>query len=305
MYRQTKKRSSRRGFRSIRITILVSIILLGVSTGLSQTNSIVNSLGSANVQRLPIPDGLAMLGAQTYQVEKTSSSVIQIRLFNSNVENFATLSLTENQADRSLLVTLSQGGEQAWIRFSRVAVGGQAEISIVSSSGSEIVIRATLESQNADVKSQVLSVAIKNGATTWQNYSTANPGSAEQRATLHQALLAEENRFFNTDRLNKIKEFMSGLDVLSSHASNTNSRDRLNASCTDDTLPRWGEPVPPYRLPGPGSGCGGNAFCTRITTVIPMFFCDGGNSCTGIYIIYDYIGRVFTFASCAYLNNCA
>lgn len=210
--------------------------------------------------------------------------MIQIRFFNASVENFATASLFENLLDKSLTVSLTQGSDNSWIKFFYVQDVSQMDIVIQNSIGTESVIRVSLETPNTDAKSQIQALSIKS-ASSWQTYSTTSPGSTEQRSALHQAVLAEEARLFTTDGMSRIGELMKGLDILDSHASNTGSRDRLDSSCADDSVPRWGEPAPLYHSPALGGGCGGRAFCTRIATIIPVFFCNGGNSCTGVYII--------------------
>lgn len=225
-------------------------------------------------------------------------------MFNDSSAKIATLTLTENLTDNSVLVSLSETSGQDWVRVSRFESPEEVQVSATTSSGSELLTKFAIEPANPIGKFRVLSIGIKSGETTWQNYPASGTGSTEQRSLIHQSFKVEEDRLFNTDRLRKIKEFLRGLDVLNSATSAAAGYgEQLDASCADDSNPAWGEPMPAYRRPG--GGCSGTAYCFRVATIIAVFICNGGNTCSGVYIIPDRLFQIVFVTNCGYLNNCA
>jgi hypothetical protein len=121
-------------------------------------------------ERLSIPKGLSMLGAKTYEIEKVDSNQVAIKLFNDANQSVGTLNLTENLTDHSLLLSLSETSGQDWVKISRTQSTGEVQVSTITSSGSELLTKVMVEANKTEGKSQISSIGIKIGGTTWQNF---------------------------------------------------------------------------------------------------------------------------------------
>lgn len=289
--------------KRIKLCLMLGFLyLISGQICLSQSNSIIRSLNKAVAERLSLPTALSMFDTKTFEIEKIDSNQIEFRFFNESSVKTATITLKENLTDNSLLVSLSETSSQDWVRISRSVSTEEVQVSATTSSGGELLTKFAIEPANPVGKFRVLSIDIKVGGTTWQNFPASGTGSAEQRSLIHQAFKVEEDRLFSTNRLQKIREFLRGLDVLNSaNSAAAGYGEPLDASCADDSSPAWGEPMPVYRRPG---GCSGTAYCFRVATVIAVFVCNGGNTCSGVYLIPDRFFQIVFVTNCGYLNNC-
>jgi hypothetical protein len=289
---------------NLRLTCyVIFLVLVLAQLGFSQSNEILDALRQAPAGQIDVPDNLPMLGANTFQVEQINKNTVDVKLFNSSNQVIATVRLFENLFANSFQVTLTESSGSAWALMAKSASGNEISMSFTTSSGSELL--TVLEYSGTvtpDGKAKLSAVEIKMAGTTWQSFTTGGGGSAAERSALYEAIVDEEERVFNTPRLVKLQEAIRGLDVIKSAAIDP-PEEQLAGTCANSS-PYSLELMPTYSLIQ-GPVCTGQAFCHRISTLIPIFVCHAGsNSCTGIYIIYGWVHRIFGMASCADLTGC-
>lgn len=281
----------------------LSVLILLTSVGLAQQNDLLDSLKKADSQSFQIPSSLQMLNSTSFHVSSTTSSQVSIAFKDSQQATIGTLLMFENLLDGSLTLTFTESSGSDWAKFEKAQTGQTVSYSVSTSSGKTLLSTFSLELSNSPGRSETSSVSLKVGGTAWQSYSTADVGSSTERTTLFQAYQSEELRIFDTARLGKLREVLRGLDVLAHIANSSNWEKEIDPASASSTSPLWNEPIPEYQRLAPG--CGGSAFCIRVTTIAPLFVCNGGNSCSGVYFIPAYVVRAFTMSTCGYLNNCA
>lgn len=236
-----------------------------------------------------------MLGARSYEYIVAPTGQITVRLFDSKEQEIALVEVNENLTERSMVLRYKDKNTEDWISTSMSKSTDSVIYSVKSSAGVELLVKARMEDSRKSEKLRVSSLILET-ETGLKEFRLDGLDPTESRLAAQQELLTQEGKLFNTPGLLKVKEFIQNFGRLS-----------------DNTLQKWSgqsetrncNPIISTNIIEGPDQCSGYAICTRTATAIPVFICNGGSTCTGVYIIYDYMFRIISTASCAYLNGCA
>ncbi len=286
-------------FLSIAV-LLIASTLYGQGNPSKQTTPPIR-LDKVPANKLAVPSDLPILGASYYDFLVAPTGQINVKLYDSKAEPIAALEIQENLLEHSVLFKYSDKYGENWIRTVTTQLQDETLFQVTSSTGAEMRVKAKMDSSKNSRKLRTSSISLAN-ELGWAEYPLDGFEPTSLRLNAQHALQVEEAKFFNNAGLLKLREFIQNFGRLRDVTVQTWTGKPETNETSDCNKKKIALNEGEMELV---LGCGGVAFCTRISTIVPIFACNGGNSCTGFYIVPDYILSLFFTANCSYLNGCA
>ena len=252
-------------------------------------------LDAISKEKLTVPTDISVLGAKYYELRVAPTGQIAVKLFDAKQTQIALIEIEENFAERQTILKYSDKNGKDWISSSMSRLDGEVFYTATSSGGGEVRVRARMYEAKSAEKLRVSSLIFETEIGL-REFRFDALDFTESRLNAQHQLQAQEAKLYGTPGLLKLREFIQNFARLSDNALRKSTGQPEFKGCTGVTQSSVEEIE--------AAGCSGQAICTRIGTAIPIFMCNGGSSCSGVYIIYDFMFRIITMADCSYLNGC-
>lgn len=248
--------------------------------------------------KLPIPEGVSIVGAKFYEFLIAPSGEVTINLYGDLNNRIASFVVQESLADKSFIYKIIEDNEESWVKTQSQRHEDSILYSAISSAGTEMNLDVQIEDSGKFGKTKVKGITLplqKEVKTFYFNESNLS----ESRLAAQDVLQTEEQKFFTTPSLRKLKEFIQNFSFLKNAALSkwTGTDQKQSAPCKQKES---GDSV--EMLPGP---CSGTALCMRIVTLTPLFSCSSTSCGWGIYIIEECGLNIICTQRCADLVPCA
>jgi hypothetical protein len=254
-----------------------------------------------SASRITIPAGIKILDATEYLLTVSSSGIVTVNLFGAKGQLIGNAEIRENQADGSYFFKYWDHDDEVWLNSVMSRSGDEMLLSATSSSGSSVRSKAKLDIAKKTTKAAIFSISIES-SDGWSEFRFTKSLRTDITSEAQSAFLKAEALLLNTPGLLKLGEFMRGFGELrqltlrkwqGGAESNPCSTQVLSPSLIDGQIE--------LEL----GSCSGTAYCQRLTVLFPVFYCFSTNSsCSGAFIIQDYVLYPGFMANCSYLWNC-
>lgn len=246
-------------------------------------------------EKLPVPEGISILEAKSYEFLIASSGEVTVNLYDSSNNRIAGFEVQESIAEKTLHYKITENNQEDWLKIQSQERENVIYYSAVSSSGTEMGLELQVEKPNKAGKIGVKGVNLQTG----EKFSFNASNLTESRLSAQEAFQAQEQKLFNTPSLRKLKEFMQSFGILRNAALSkwTGVSQEKAVSCKQE--------ITANLVQLPTNPCSGTAVCTRMTTLTPLFICNSVNCGFGIYLIPDCVINVVCRQNCSDLMGCA
>lgn len=290
--------------------LFLSIVILVIASTLygqrspSKPTTPPIRLDKVPANKLNVPSDLSILGAKYYDFLVAPTGRINVKLYDFKEQPIAAVEIQENLSEHSVLLKYIDSYGEDWLRSSMTQSQDEILFVVTSSAGGEMSVRARTDNSKKSRKLRILSLSLAN-ELGWTEYPLNGFEPTSLRLNAQHSLQIEEEKLFNTTGMQKLREFIQNFGRLRDIAIHKWTG-QPEASACDKKMTALILGIEPNEVePVLDPGCGGKAFCTRISTLVPLFWCNGGNSCSGFYIVPDYMFSLFFTENCSYLNGCA
>lgn len=292
-----------------KFTTAFLLLLLSCSTMLGQITSPKSSspirLDRIPATRMQIPAGSRMLGASTYELTVDRKGKISISFFSSDDQALATAEVMEHQGAGISWKYTDRDGD-VWLNTTTTQISGEIRYVATTSAGGELRANVSVNASVRSSKPVVLAVTLE-GATEPVTFNFEKSPKVDPTLDARRVLKNAEDSLFTTPGLRKLREVIEGYtslrqDVLGKWSSVLELKKTCEKGTMASRADAGGEGEPPVDEPL-GGPCSGVAVCARVTVLFPVFYCHSSNaSCSGAFIIPDYVLYPGMAVNCSYLN---
>lgn len=249
--------------------------------------------------KLQIPNGVSVLGAQSYEFLIAQTGIITVNLYDGSNKLITSVTVQESMPEKTLIYKITENNHDEWLKIQSQEREDNTSFSVTSSAGAEMNVDVKTEKRNALGKAKVKGVVLST-ETGLKTYVLDRSQMTESRLALQNTVQNEEQKLFATPTLQKLREFMQSVGILKDSAINKWSGQEKATTCNQESSNFIEEPAPAE------SPCSGTATCTRFVSAIPLFTCTSTNSaCSGFFLIPECVINILCSQSCSNLNGCA
>lgn len=296
------------------LTLLIATFFCLVTFSFAQESKIQTKnakpirIDKLPTEKIPVPNDISVLEAKSYEFLIAPSGKISVNLYNIVNKHLVKVEVEESILDKTLFYKITENNREEWLKIQTQERQNSILFFATTSAGTEMSLEAQIERTKNSGKFRVKEIILSTEAGL-KTLSLNETNLTESRLAIENAVQNQEQKIFATPSLQKLKEFMRGFGRLKDTAlSKWSGQEKISADCNkvqenptnniEIEEPAMEEPV--------GGGCGGEATCWRISTLVPVFSCiPSSGNCSGVFILYDCITNIRCTQSCAALNNCA
>jgi hypothetical protein len=250
--------------------------------------------------KLLIPEDISVLEAKSYEFLVATPGKVTVNLYDNSNKQVASVELQDSTSEKTLFYKITENNREEWLKIQTQEHQNSILFSATSSAGREMTLEAQIVRNKNSRKFRVKGITLltESGLKT---LSLSESNFTESRLAIENAVQVEEQKFFATPALQKLKEFMRNFGKLRDTALNEWSGQAKITSCNNQESYNLTEEVELSQSP-----CSGTSTCFRMSTIVPVFTCTSTNDkCGGIFIIYDCAASIVCSQSCSDLNSCA